>query len=141
MITEAPNFVFIYGTLKRGFPNHDKPLLGRFYRGTCKSLDAYPLVVANKFFSPVLIDEKGNGLNVYGELYNVSNEVLDKLDILEGVGKAWGYYRISIEVKQESESAVTATTYAKSRKDIDTIHSEHLSSYELDERYVHPSLR
>ena len=141
MTSENSNFVFIYGTLKRGFPNHDKPLLGEFYCGTCKSLDTYPLVIANKFFSPVLIDEKGSGLNVIGELYKVSNEVLGKLDTLEGVGKAWGYYRINIEVKQKSGSVVSAATYVKRRKDLDTIHSEPFSNYEFDERYVHPSFR
>ena len=141
MTSGSSNFVFIYGTLKRGFPNHDKPLLEKFYCGTCESLDTYPLVIANKFFSPVLIDEKGSGLNVVGELYNVSKEVVDKLDIFEGVGKAWGYYRINIEVKQKSGSVVSATTYVKRRKDLEAVHSEPLSSYKFDERYVHPSFR
>ena len=54
--------VFVYGTLKRGFPNHDAwmkdyPCIGRFR--TCV---AFPLVVGGKWFSPYLIAEPGVGV-------------------------------------------------------------------------------
>ncbi len=141
MTSRDSSYVFVYGTLKRGFPNYDESLLGKFYCGVGTSLDSYPLVVANQFFSPTLIDEKGHGKNVVGELYNVGNEVLDKLDELEGVGQDRGYYRILIEVRQETWQVILAYAYVKNRKDLDIIHSEPLSCYEIDKRYVHPSLR
>jgi len=134
-------YIFVYGTLKRGFQNYDEFLLGSIYCDKCKSLETYPLFVANNFFSPVLIDEKGHGKNVLGELYKVSQEILDRLDKLEGVGEDWGYHRVKIEVKQETGNVVLANAYAKNRKDLKSIHSEPLSNYKIDKRYVHPSLR
>jgi gamma-glutamylaminecyclotransferase len=141
MASVESSLVFVYGTLKRGFPNYDESLYGSCYCGIGKSVDTYPLLIAGKFYSPVLVAEKGSGLNVSGELYDVGSEILCALDRLEGVGETWGYYRINIEIRQESGSVVSATTYVKNSEDLGPIHSGPLSSYEIDERYVHPSLR
>ena len=134
-------YVFIYGTLKRGFPNYDESLLGEFFLGECCTRFAYPLVVANQFYSPVLIDEQGSGCVVSGELYRVDQPTLLTLDKLEGVGSDWGYHRIEISIDHAELGEVLATTYAKHRNALRDIHSGALSRYELDLRYVHPSLR
>ena len=46
--------VFVYGTLKRGHPNYDESLLSAYFQEVANSRMAFPLVVANRFYSPVL---------------------------------------------------------------------------------------
>ncbi len=133
--------IFIYGTLKRGFPNHDQKLLGKYYQCIGKSIEPYPLVIANQFYSPVLLDEVGVGKQVTGELYRVDNPTLVALDEIEGVGQNWGYHRTTIEVQRVKGGTMRAFAYMKYRKDLQVIHTEPLSFYALDARYVHPSMR
>jgi len=68
--------VFVYGTLKRGFPNHVPELANADYIGRARTLTAYPLIIGGKWFSPNLIDEPGMGQRVTGELFRVGDEVL-----------------------------------------------------------------
>ena len=131
-------YVFVYGTLKRGFPNHDESLLGKFYCGACESREPFPLVVAGPYFSPVLINEKGSGERVQGELYHVDQQTLKRLDEMEGVGREGGYYRFKIDVELNGASLVSAFAYAKYRENMGTIHSGPFESYRIDVRYVHP---
>jgi len=79
--------VFVYGTLKRGEPNHN--WLTKARNGTSRMLskgttvEKYPLVIATKYNIPFLIDAPTIGHNVEGEVYEVDNEMLKNLDILE----------------------------------------------------------
>ncbi|XP_053621595.1 putative gamma-glutamylcyclotransferase CG2811 isoform X2 [Plodia interpunctella] len=79
--------VFVYGTLKRDEPNHywlTKPEngLGNFIaEGTTKN--KYPLIIATRYNIPFLLYSPGNGHNVKGEVYEVDDTMLSKLDILE----------------------------------------------------------
>lgn len=75
--------VFVYGTLKRGKSNHrlleNSTFLGRTaVKGKFKMVDLgwYPGVILNP-------DAK-EPINLYGEVYRVSEETLDILDSLEG---------------------------------------------------------
>lgn len=135
------NKLFVYGTLKKGFQNYDATLLENFYISGCNTIDLYPLVVANKYYSPVLINEKGVGNNVFGELYEINQNTLDLFDTLEGVGTKLGYTRRLIDIKTESGEKVEAFAYMKDRTSLTAIHSEYLSVYELDQRYVLPRKR
>ena len=93
-----PHKVFVYGTLKKGFGNHrrlgESPLVGKCsIPGTMYSLGPYPAITT----------EQPNG-PVAGEIYEVTDSVLDSLDALEGhptfyrriktetpLGEAWVY--------------------------------------------------
>ena len=75
--------VFVYGTLKRGFPNHEVGLAGQRFLGRFHTAEAYPLVVAGRWFSPVLLAEPGHGHRVHGEVFAVGDDVLTDLDRLE----------------------------------------------------------
>ena len=72
------NLVFVYGTLKRGFANHrlleKAHFLGEAYLPRTKmiNLGAYPAVIA------------GGTKEVMGEMYQVDDETLIRLDRLEG---------------------------------------------------------
>ncbi|XP_068893393.1 putative gamma-glutamylcyclotransferase CG2811 isoform X1 [Tenebrio molitor] len=79
--------VFVYGTLKRGEPNHNwfsKDSIGH-YRLICeaKTVDKYPLIIGTEYNIPFLLYSPGNGTNVRGELYEVDDAVFRNLDALE----------------------------------------------------------
>jgi len=91
--------VFVYGTLKKHFHNHrvlgDSRLIGEG-----RTMKPYKLVVQHGYAYPFLLEreEKGKregeeeleegrgnkGMAVYGEIYEVSKETLERLDWLEG---------------------------------------------------------
>ncbi len=134
--------VFVYGTLKRGFPNHDAwmkdyPCIGRFR--TCAS---FPLVVGGKWFSPYLIAEPGVGVPVFGEVFELDDRGLDVLDAIEGTDVPNGYRRIGIAVVDADGGApVDAWTVVKDRAAIEGIHSGPMAEYTRDPRYVSPAKR
>jgi len=133
--------VFVYGTLKRGFP-YESAMAGQGFLGRCRTCEAYPLVIGGRWFSPVLIAEPGSGTRVFGELYQVSDEALATLDRMEGTHLPTGYDRIELAVETVAKGArLDAWTYVKDRARIDVIHSEMLEEYQLDPRYVPASGR
>ncbi|XP_045782235.1 putative gamma-glutamylcyclotransferase CG2811 isoform X1 [Maniola jurtina] len=79
--------VFVYGTLKRNEPNHHwltNPEHGvsKFIaEGTTKT--KYPLIIGTKYNIPFLLYSPGDGHYVKGEVYEVDDIMLGKLDILE----------------------------------------------------------
>ncbi|BES97403.1 AIG2-like family [Nesidiocoris tenuis] len=79
--------VFVYGTLKKGEPNHNwlenKSNGTAKFEGQGQTKLKYPLVVATKFNIPFLLDAGGEGNNVQGEVYEVDEKMLSNLDILE----------------------------------------------------------
>lgn len=81
------NRVFVYGTLKRGQPNHHwltKPENGvsKFISEGCTTTQ-FPLVVGTRYNIPFLLDKKGCGNLVEGEVYEVDEKMMSNLDILE----------------------------------------------------------
>lgn len=127
--------VFVYGTLKRGFANHDATLLAGALLGVARTVVARPLVVAGRWFSPVLLDEPGNGECVEGELYRVNDAVLAALDRIEGVGGRGGYRRITLDVVDAHGVPYRAFGYVKDRADVAIIHDGPYAAYH-DQRYV-----
>lgn len=110
--------------------------MGRF-----KTLDAFPLIVGGRWFSPYLIDEPGNGHRVFGEVFQVDQEGLDLLDRIEGLHHSEGFRRIALTVENGKGGVLDAWTYVKARDAIDGIHSRPMEEYNVDVRYVGPSSR
>ncbi|XP_054257624.1 putative gamma-glutamylcyclotransferase CG2811, partial [Macrosteles quadrilineatus] len=79
--------VFVYGTLKRGEPNHHwltKPENGTAkFVGEGRTAVKYPLVIASRYNIPFLLDVPGTGNNIQGEVYEIDDKMLSNLDILE----------------------------------------------------------
>ncbi|KAK3605990.1 hypothetical protein CHS0354_019671 [Potamilus streckersoni] len=102
--------VFVYGTLKRGQPNHFylDETSGRTKKGICKfmvkaqTLDKYPLVVATRFNVPFLLAARGIGKNVIGEVYEVDDECFQSLDELEEYPKVYGRELINVRLLEHS---------------------------------------
>ncbi len=131
--------VFVYGTLKRGFVNHDPILLSPCFVGEARSVIAYPMMVAGPWYSPVVFDEPGTGHPIHGELYRVNDTTLAELDRIEGVNRTGGYRRILIAIEILGEK-LDAWCYVKDRVDVAIIHDGPLQNYE-DARYVPRNLR
>jgi len=91
-------FIFIYGTLKKWFHNHDDYLSAARFLGQYQTVAAYPLVVNGARCVPCLVDRPGEGFQVSGELYEVDAALLKRLDALEAVGQPGGYRRRTIQV-------------------------------------------
>jgi gamma-glutamylaminecyclotransferase len=134
--------LFIYGTLKRGFPNHDAEMGGARYVGLYQTTEAFPLVIAGAYYSPCLIDESGQGYQVSGELFEVDDKNLQSLDRLESTHLPNGYRRVMMAIKDiSSDRVLDAWVYVKDRKAIADIHNELREEYRFDPRYVVPSKR
>lgn len=79
------HYVFVYGTLKKGFANAS--FLDRAtFIGNFRTQTKYPLVVGGRYNSPYLLDIPKRGARVKGEVYAVDDATLADLDHLENVG-------------------------------------------------------
>ena len=80
--TPDPNYVFVYGSLKRGFGNH-RLVEDSTFVGSAMTLDkSYEMVSMGGF--PGVIDGKSN--RIQGELYEIDDKVFKLLDRLESNG-------------------------------------------------------
>ncbi|CAF1039696.1 unnamed protein product [Brachionus calyciflorus] len=77
---------FFYGTLKRNEPNFDQlSNLNVTFLSEAVTVDKYPLIIASDFKIPFMLNKKGYGKNVHGELYLIDEEAKKFLDEFEGV--------------------------------------------------------
>jgi len=100
------NYIFVYGTLKKGRGNHyllnNQSFMGK---GTIKGnykmfVNRIPFLTTSPEFD---IKE------IKGELYSVSNEALDNLDMLEG--HPFAYKREQVIVHLNDETSVISEAY------------------------------
>lgn len=89
--------VFVYGTLKEGFPNFHINQ-GRRLPGSWRTEAAYALYLVGSRSSPWMRAEAVNGLSVRGQLFEVSADGLAAMDRLERVDAEDGYRRRRIQV-------------------------------------------
>ena len=99
------HLLFVYGTLKKGFDNHNMiagsyfVAIGRTVKRFAMYKQMVPYVTKSEAVSPI-----------FGELYRVHGSALDILDLFEG-DPVWNY-REEIEVLLDQNSAtVTAWMY------------------------------
>lgn len=98
--------VFVYGTLKRGFPNHATGMKSTTFVGGFRTCGRLALVLTGPWYSPVMIDEPGVGHRVAGEVFAVDDAGLEALDRLVGTYSPAGYRRIDVEVENVETGAV-----------------------------------
>jgi gamma-glutamylaminecyclotransferase len=92
--------LFVYGTLKDGFPNHALNQ-GRRIPGDYRTKKAFPLYVVrlpNEVRAPWLVDLPGEGHQVVGQVFQVEPSALQAMDAFEEVGRSTGYVRVEIEL-------------------------------------------
>ncbi len=149
---EPTYLYFTYGSLKQGFPNHEahQEVLNDFV-GEARTRQAMPLIVPNEPFCDnpncaylhrmaVLVDLKGRGKPVSGEVYRVTASGLRELDKLEGYHGAGSdenvYIRKKINIalggRTESAFVYTIAQAAPHLNKLSEGTSETVSEYTLD---------
>jgi len=108
----ASTLVFVFGTLKAGFPNFATNR-GRRVGDVYRTVEPHPLYLVGVRHVPWMIDAPGSGEQVAGEVYEVDAAALAAMDELEGVGRADGYHRKALQVRGDDASVVRAQVYMK----------------------------
>lgn len=91
--------VFVYGTLKKGYGNN-RLLMDSALKGTALTCDEYDL--RNCGFPYLIKESLATKRQVVGEVWEVDDATLERLDRLEGV-KYNHYDRVKLEVELEGE--------------------------------------
>lgn len=127
--------VFVYGTLKKGFPNHNNYMESAKRLGKYQTVEKYPLVLCGARYVPCMINSPGKGHHVEGELYEVDDECLNRIDALEGIQDSDGYRRAVIRVSSselKSQDIREALAYLMPPDQVTDRKSNDLKAYELD---------
>jgi gamma-glutamylcyclotransferase (GGCT)/AIG2-like uncharacterized protein YtfP len=77
------NKVFVYGTLKKDHHNH-RCLEGSELVGTAESVETFNMINLGGF--PAVLYNSDNGYKISGEIYKITDKILERLDLLEGEG-------------------------------------------------------
>jgi gamma-glutamylaminecyclotransferase len=131
--------LFVFGTLKRGFPLHARGLAQARFLCSAETVEPRPLLIAGKWFAPMMIDEPGAGERVRGELFGIERAQLLALDVLESIGKP-GNLRKRIRIATADGRRCSAFAYMKERVLALPVHAGPLGYYD-DPRFVPPERR
>jgi gamma-glutamylaminecyclotransferase len=128
--------IFALGTLKRGFPL-SCALDGSQYLGPYRSVERFPLLIAGQWYAPMLLDQPGSGRHILGEVYELDDAMLARIDGLESVGQP-GKLRIRMRVSSLAGAGeCEAWAYAKAPELATPVHSGYLDDYQ-DRRFIAP---
>lgn len=133
--------VFVYGTLKEGFPNF-KINKGIRVNGTFVTKYRYPFYLVGERYSPWLILDQGNGNNVKGQVFQIDQSALDEMDKLERIDKQDGYKRVEIQViSEDSGEEVSVFMYGKPIEQLENafLRSDPLDDYKLEHSKLYRS--
>ena len=100
------HLVFVYGTLKEGFPNFHVNA-GRRVAGEFVTAQSYPLYVIGSHPVPWLVDRAGEGHRVRGQVFAVDDATLARMDELELVDHPDWYARRTIDVVRRDDPGRT----------------------------------
>ncbi|XP_029941859.1 gamma-glutamylaminecyclotransferase B [Salarias fasciatus] len=94
--------LFVYGTLKRGQPNHHRlldPAHGSaVFVAPALTVQRFPLIIATEYNIPFLLNLPGDGNRIHGELYRIDASMLEFLDDFEGVPARYQRHPVELEV-------------------------------------------
>ncbi|ACF13947.1 AIG2 family protein [Chloroherpeton thalassium ATCC 35110] len=99
MMEKKSHLVFVYGTLMHGYHNHVL-LEDAVFLGEAETVEKYRLTYT---FFPMLTEPPE--VHVKGELYQVDDEALANLDILEDIPHLYQRKKIPIQINQEKHLA------------------------------------
>jgi len=89
--------IFVFGTLKEGFPNF-KTNHGQRVPGEFVTRDPYALYLVGDRHSPWLVADTDKGCYVGGQVFEVDDAGLAEMDRLERIDQADGYRRVQLTV-------------------------------------------
>uniref|UniRef100_A0A131XL02 Gamma-glutamylcyclotransferase family protein n=1 Tax=Hyalomma excavatum TaxID=257692 RepID=A0A131XL02_9ACAR len=111
MASQATHYVFVYGTLKTGEPNHrvmeDSKNGKATLIGTAVTAKKWPLVIASAYNIPYLLHCEGKGHSISGELYSVDDKMLAVLDEFEAHPKYYLRTEEDVELTRKSNDEET----------------------------------
>jgi gamma-glutamylaminecyclotransferase len=127
--------IFVYGTLKQGFCNFGVNA-GRRLPGVFETVERFPLYVIGAPGLPWLVDTAGEGHRVAGQLFDVDDADLPRMDALERIDQPGWYARSVLQVVPaggSSLAALEAEAYfgCRSRLAIETVRLGPLAEYTL----------
>ena len=138
-----PHLVFVFGTLKEGFPNFDANQ-GARVPGEFVTVQRFPLHLVGERCSPWLINSPGQGQQVAGQLFQVDPAALEQMDKLERINEPDGYRRLPIEVAPRGASPASrleAFAYLKEPAQFSLTNARHgpLAEYTLEHAALYRS--
>jgi gamma-glutamylaminecyclotransferase len=128
--------LFIYGTLKKGFPNHDHYMQSARKLGKYQTVEKYPLVLYGERYVPCMLNCPGDGHHVEGELYEVDDGCLKRIDALERIQESDGYRRYVIRVSSNeslNQAIKEALAYLMPPEQVTDHRSSYLKIYGRDD--------
>lgn len=87
--------VFVYGTLKKGIHNH-RLLVSSDFIGNAYTLDTFKMFHVG--FPVIKFSDHPDAKSVYGEVYDVDDETLKRLDSLESEGSMYDRKQINVVI-------------------------------------------
>jgi gamma-glutamylaminecyclotransferase len=119
-----PALIFVYGTLKEGFPNFAlNP--GRRVPGTYRTRQPFPFYVvqlAVEDRAPWLVNDPGQGLQVLGQVFEVDEDTLAAMDRFEEVGVPTGYGRLELELEPVDRAGEVLRAHAYVKEPHQLVH-------------------
>ena len=136
--------LFVYGTLRRGFYNYDVYLQHAVengqaqYVGMATTTSPFALKLRGDRQIPALLEQTHNTVPIRGEVYTISDSVLQAMDLLEGVARGF-YYRSSRSVRlDDKKNEKQCWIYLQEgEENNDPCYSEYTA--ELHARYIPPA--
>ena len=113
------DLLFVYGSLKEGFPNAHVNT-GRRLNGSFRTRERLPFYLVGAGHLPCLVLQPGEGLQVLGQLFEVNATDLAAMDRLERVDDPQGYRRVRIGVEQiDADHRYEAFVYVQQASKLD----------------------
>lgn len=124
--TSASHKVFVYGTLKRGLHNHVLLERGnaRFVGRARTTRAEFAMLLADAGY-PYVVKTTTNARSIHGEVYDVDDVTLERLDVLEEI--ATGMYAreiVELTMTEEAEARGVLDAYvylAGTRDDLERL--------------------
>ncbi|WP_295890644.1 gamma-glutamylcyclotransferase [uncultured Vibrio sp.] len=112
--------VFVFGTLKEGFPNY-KTNKGTRFRGDFVTENNYSLYLVGERYSPWLVLDSNSETPVIGQVFEVSNDAISAMDKLERINEPDGYRKVIFAVTcLETGEDFNVVAYGKPLEMLDT---------------------
>ena len=106
--------IFVYGTLKEGFPNAHLNQ-GRRVPGHFRTVQRFPFYVVRlplENRAPWLMNQPGLGHHVVGQVFEVDEAHVEALDRFEEVGQPTGYARVPLVLHAVDDPDTQLQAYA-----------------------------
>lgn len=129
--------IFVYGTLKTGFPNFHINT-GKRVPGEFVTVEKFPLYLIGPTQVPWLVNRPGQGECVVGEVFEVDAATLARMDKLEQIDEPLWYAREPLWVRRmddERAQPLQVQVYFGSaeRLALETIHAGPLAVYTAEQ--------